>query len=130
MKELNICKYCNNDLEGIRSNRCIKRNNKICKSCYNANTNKSNLEIKVKCFELYNSKCKCCGESIIEFLTIDHVNNDGAKHRKEDNSITGTKIYNQILKGILNKEDYQILCFNCNLSKFKYKCYHEYMQDL
>ena len=28
-------------------------------------------------------KCQCCGENHYEFLTIDHINGDGAKHRRE-----------------------------------------------
>jgi hypothetical protein len=26
--------------------------------------------------------CACCGESLIGFLTLDHINGDGAQHRK------------------------------------------------
>lgn len=33
----------------------------------------------------YGTKCQCCGEKQVEFLTIDHINNDGNKHRKETN---------------------------------------------
>src|SRR3989304_6254325 len=28
-------------------------------------------------------KCACCGDGNIEFLTIDHINGGGAKHRRE-----------------------------------------------
>lgn len=28
-------------------------------------------------------RCVCCDEHIIEFLTVDHVNNDGARERRE-----------------------------------------------
>src|SRR5258708_6887508 len=27
--------------------------------------------------------CMCCGESHLEFLSVDHINGGGAKHRKE-----------------------------------------------
>src|SRR3990167_7845797 len=27
--------------------------------------------------------CACCGEATIEFLVVDHVNGDGAKHLRE-----------------------------------------------
>lgn len=66
------------------------------------------------------NKCSICGIDDIEVLTIDHVNNDGAKHRKE---IVGTR-----RGGIAAYRDYrllaacsdyevQILCMNCNLKK-------------
>ena len=31
----------------------------------------------------YGNKCNCCGEKNIKFLTIDHINNDGAEHKKK-----------------------------------------------
>jgi hypothetical protein len=60
--------------------------------------------------------CKCCGETEKSFLCIDHVNNDGYKHRKEIRRAGGVGIYIW-----LADKDYpsgfQILCFNCNQSK-------------
>jgi len=63
-------------------------------------------------------KCVCCGESHIEFLTIDHMNNDGAKHRK---FVPSGSFYSWLKKNNF-PEDYQVLCFNCNLSKGFYGC--------
>lgn len=57
--------------------------------------------------------CTCCGESHIEFLTIDHINGGGRKHRIEEKI---NSIY-QYLKNKNYPEGYQILCFNCNCSK-------------
>jgi len=54
--------------------------------------------------------CACCGETEIQFLTIDHLNNDGAKHRKEIN-------HRRIILWLIEKnfpEGYQVLCWNCN----------------
>lgn len=31
----------------------------------------------------YGNVCVCCGESEPSFLVIDHVNNDGARHREK-----------------------------------------------
>jgi len=33
--------------------------------------------------ETYGGRCVCCGESEPLFLSIDHINEDGAKHRAE-----------------------------------------------
>lgn len=72
-------------------------------------------------FDHYGWKCACCGESIEQFLSIDHVNNDGAQHRKQMNPNSegngkGTSIY-----GWLKKNNYpsgfQTLCMNCNHGK-------------
>lgn len=60
-------------------------------------------------------KCACCGESHIEFLTIDHINNDGAKHRRKLNMTGGIKFY-RWLKRNNYPEGYRVLCWNCNCS--------------
>jgi len=66
-------------------------------------------------------KCKCCGETEIKFLGIDHINGGGLKHRKE---IRGS-IYVWLEKNNY-PNGYQVLCHNCNLAKGFYdKCPHE-----
>jgi hypothetical protein len=58
--------------------------------------------------------CACCGEKNIKFLTIDHINNDGAEHRK--------KIKNYNICYWLKKNDYPegfgVRCYNCNCGKW------------
>lgn len=58
-------------------------------------------------------KCVCCGETLEKFLTLDHINNDGNKHRK---SIKTNTVYGWLKK---NKypSGFQILCFNCNIGR-------------
>lgn len=78
----------------------------------------------------YGNKCKCCGEDTYEFLTFDHINNDGAEHRNELLATPGMKGYAFDTVGFIlanNFPDYfQILCWNCNLAKAKHKvCPHE-----
>lgn len=69
--------------------------------------------IKKKFIELYGGKCSCCGENRIEFLTMDHIQNDGCDRRRyNDNKselVDAVKNY--------NPERYQILCFNCNIGR-------------
>src|SRR5438309_228735 len=33
-------------------------------------------------FAQYGKSCRCCGESDTRFLTLDHIHNDGAEHRR------------------------------------------------
>lgn len=63
-------------------------------------------------------KCSCCDETIIEFLTIDHINNDGAEHRRKIGSerVSGPTFY-RWLKRNNYPEGYQVLCYNCNCGK-------------
>jgi hypothetical protein len=66
------------------------------------------------------SKCACCGEPRIEFLTVDHIENNGAIHRREiGNTIVEWLIRNDYPEG------YKVLCWNCNCSKGMYgQCPH------
>ena len=70
--------------------------------------------IRINVMNHYGNKCQCCGESILEFLSIDHINNDGKFHRDEQG--TGVKFYRWIIKNNYPM-DLQILCFNCNFAK-------------
>lgn len=67
-------------------------------------------------------KCACCGEFEEKFLGIDHINNDGAEHRKREN-------YGSISWWLLSKkfpEGFQVLCHNCNGAKGYYgECPHK-----
>lgn len=57
-------------------------------------------------------KCDCCGEKLPEFLTIDHANGGGNKHRKE---LKLRKIYHWLINNDL-PSGYRVLCMNCNLA--------------
>ncbi len=79
-------------------------------------------ETKIKILTHYgNGKCACvqCGESRLPCLSLDHINNDGAKDRL--NRIGEKNNYNTKLFLQLIKEDfpqgYQTLCMNCHFFK-------------
>lgn len=79
----------------------------------------------------YGNKCNCCGETNPLFLTIDHVNNDGYKHRGRNDgkykigSFSG-HYYKTIIKAGF-PEDLQLLCYNCNCGRARNKgiCPHK-----
>ena len=71
---------------------------------------KYRTETRNRVFEIYGQECVCCKESRIEFLTIDHINRDGAKHRKTLGSLGS---YRQMMKQI-DKSKYRTMCMNCN----------------
>lgn len=56
--------------------------------------------------------CSECGEITIQFLSIDHINNDGGKEKK----IYKGNIINHIIRNNF-PDKYQILCHNCNTIK-------------
>ncbi len=62
-------------------------------------------------------KCACCGEKYIEFLTIDHINNNGSEHRKSIGvNKFGTGMHLHLFRNGFIASNYQILCLNCNSS--------------
>jgi hypothetical protein len=79
--------------------------------------------LKLKIIEEYGGKCVCCGENRFEFLTIDHINGDGKQHRKE---LGANMLYNWLKKNNFPKDNFQLLCMNCNFAKGHFgKCPHE-----
>ena len=77
--------------------------------------------LKTQCLIHYGGnppRCVCCDETHIEFLTIDHINGGGNKHRRE---LFGVKVggwhFNLWLIKNNFPEGYQIMCFNCNCGR-------------
>ncbi len=66
---------------------------------------------KKQVIDNYGGICACCGENRMEFLSIDHINNDGANHRKQ----TGGHMYAWLIKNNF-PSGYRVLCYNCNMS--------------
>ena len=75
----------------------------------------------------YGGTCACCRESTPQFLTLDHVNNDGAAHRKELNNgdtRNNARVYDDAIRRGF-PSDLQLLCWNCNCAKAFYgECPH------
>lgn len=75
-----------------------------------------NTEARIAALETYGGPiCKCCGETEMGFLTIDHTNNNGATHRKK---IGRVNIY-LWLKNNNYPSGFQVLCMQCNFVKGK-----------
>ena len=124
--EFTTCKICQLKLKttedfylkgkGIRCN--------ICKSCLKSinNTKKKerNNKLRMIVLEHYSGgtpQCACCSEKITDFLCVDHINNDGNKHRKLLNEGSGV-IYKYLIDNQF-PPGFQILCNNCNWGKHK-----------
>jgi hypothetical protein len=61
-------------------------------------------------------RCACCAETDPVFLTLDHINGDGARHRRRVGAGNG-------LLAWLRKRSYppgfQVLCWNCNVGRHR-----------
>lgn len=101
---------------------------------FNKNREKINLtrkenhkKLKIEILNHYGGECSCCGEKETDFLSIDHIQGKGNSHR---NSL-GAKAYGcgmyKWLKDNNFPKGFQVLCWNCNWSKFLHKgiCIHK-----
>jgi hypothetical protein len=61
-------------------------------------------------------RCACCGETERAFLSIDHVHNDGAEHKRRFNLRTGEQLYRWLARHKF-PPGFQILCMNCQWGK-------------
>lgn len=82
-------------------------------------------ELRLEVIAAYGNKCTCCAEVNLGFITIDHVFNDGAEHRREVGS--GKELYKWLKEQGYPKDRFRLLCYNCNIGRFHNKgtCPHE-----
>jgi hypothetical protein len=142
-----VCHRCGNEFTGRRSN-AIYCSQKCCGAAQSLAYNRRNPEAtvertmrwrtanpewvkgyekrfharqRVTVLDHYGGACACCGEATPEFLTVDHVNNDGAQHRREG----ATNIYRWLVRNDF-PPGFQLLCWNCNAAKqFSSGCPHQ-----
>jgi hypothetical protein len=70
--------------------------------------------LKMDAFNSYGGpKCACCGETLFEGLTIDHIDGSGSKHRRD----TGAATPYRWLKKNNYPAGFQVLCGTCNMAK-------------
>jgi len=123
----------------------ILKRNKVCRPKlreYNKNWRKKNHEkcneqvkkrrkkLKIDIFNVYGGcKCVCCGETLLEFLSIDHINGGGNLERKNNRIRGGVGTYEWLKKNNY-PSGYQVLCHNCNQAKgyFGY-CPHQKIKE-
>lgn len=115
-----------NDGYRLRScDECFKRHNRQRTSeYYTRNTERGrrrSKETRAKVFQKVmtrlGGKCVCCGETEPLFLTVDHIENDGAEHRKRDPSGRAA-IYRWLIRHDF-PPGYQLLCSNCNHGRYR-----------
>jgi len=86
----------------------------------NAYSKAQNLKFRDAAFAAYGGyKCVCCGETEPLFMTLDHINNDGADFRRNAmgrRTAAGHHTYRRLFKNGY-PEGIQVLCMNCNHGK-------------
>lgn len=114
LKEQGVCRCKSRVEEGkTRCTACLQQQSESVRTRYN--------KLREEVYNAYGTKCACCGEDTPEFLTIDHINEDGASHRKSiapTRKCTSEELY-RWLKNNNYPSGFQTLCQNCNVGKFR-----------
>lgn len=80
-------------------------------------TKRDHLLRKERVYAAYGGyECACCGETQKEFLSIDHIRNDGYEMFKKGIHPRGTGFYIWLCKNNF-PEGFQVLCMNCQFGK-------------
>ena len=116
-------------LDEFHRNNRVKRDGRqaVCKSCRSVERIAQRGRIQDKVFDGYGGACTCCGEDEKAFLVLDHVDNDGADHRRETTGSQGNgsaMIYRWAIKNGFPPR-LQLLCANCNTAKMRGGCPHQ-----
>lgn len=113
-----LCMYCN------RNPRKSKRYCVECLKKLKGQMKKERRLLREEVIKHYGVHCTCCGEKEQQFLTIDHINGGGNKHRRELKA-SGINLY-RWLKNNNYPEGFRVRCFSCNCAAGIYgMCPHE-----
>lgn len=97
-----------------------------CKICVIRVNRLRRATLRIEVIRAYGSQCVCCGERRDEFLTIDHVNGGGNKHRKQLANMSSSTFYQWLKANKFPQNEFRCLCANCNFSRgYKGYCPHE-----
>jgi hypothetical protein len=106
-----LCKECSSE----KGRPYYERNREAVLARTRKNRNARYRELKLAAYDAYGGPvCSCCGEAREDFLCLDHIEGDGAEHRKTVN--TGEPLY-RWLKDNDYPYGFQVLCHNCNMGK-------------
>lgn len=140
------CLTCLNEIADEAIARKIrKKNNQQCVGCGRDRDNpyfercdycrerlkQKRMALKREVLEAYGGcRCICCGEQRIEFLSLEHVNKDGARHRRSLDSrghkVGGHRFYLKLKKlGFPQDPVMVVYCLNCNIASAYGLCPHE-----
>lgn len=105
-----VCPSCDRIMTPAKFGWRGKHRRNVCRSCV-AKATRRRLRLKV--IAGYGGACACCGESTEQFLTIDHIGNNGHAERVPGHN---TSLYRKLVKDGFPKDRYRLLCYNCNCS--------------
>lgn len=112
-----LCPFCPNPVDDGRVR---------CRACLDKSNARSAAAVAAARDDLFTRYggylCACCGETERAFLSLDHINRDGAAHRREmskgnTNTYPGFRALHADLKRKGWPPVLQVLCHNCNIGR-------------
>lgn len=129
MKTCPKCKVAKS-LEDFANHKSRGGTSIYCRDCHNLQRREYRHRNRVIVLNYYGKgepKCVCCGETQYEFLAMDHIEGNGATHRK---LIKYANIYDWLYQHQF-PSGFQILCHNCNCAKGFYgQCPHKNLKEI
>jgi len=124
-KALGLCIQCGHVREETTRTKCLR--------CVEKNaiwSRETIANLKQQVIVGYGSKCACCGITIREFLSLDHVVESRADEKKRRGFVLHCMTLYQKLIREGFPPTFQLLCFNCNcaLGFFGYCPHHPEIQ--
>lgn len=120
--------HCINGHPFDEENTIVVPGGRKCRACKTADTlargrkhhyaREWDRRLKEEAILHYGGECACCHETQIVVLTLDHVDGQGAQHRRDTGCGSGGRFYRWLrARGWPNDPELQVLCFNCNQAK-------------
>lgn len=129
-EELKTCSRCKESklINRFAKRKEIVRNREylylrgVCLDCCNKRIREQRAGYRKQVFDHYGWVCKCCGEDEPEFMTIDHIHNDGyldrMKYGRKKKLVSKDLYYKIIFVEKFPEDRYQPLCHNCQFGKW------------
>lgn len=116
-----VCGHCKEEKPKAEFHKSIGRRTGLhpwCRGCVIKKNRGERYETLLHYSNGDRPSCRCCGETRIEFLAIDHINGGGGKERKRLGR--GGSQFCAYLRMSKYPTGYQTLCHNCNMAKGYY----------
>ena len=114
-REQGLCRDCGSHPVVVGFQRCS-----TCMATRRVHARRHNKDIRMQILEHYGASCACCGEQQVLFLDVDHIDNNGAEHRRSisHEGFSGTTFYRWLVRNHF-PDGFQLLCRNCNWGKHR-----------
>ena len=111
-KQIGQCGQCGKNKPADGRKRCLR-----CIDHSRGAIRRYNLRRKLEMVEAYGGECVWCAENNPNALNIDHINEDGAAHRRAIRREGGSSFICWLKKNNWPRDNLRLLCYTCNCGR-------------